>query len=108
MSATTTDPIAWHWTPSTDRATATELVGRLATIELYELGRHRRALAVAVDDLHRDAGSNLRWDERDPTISLLRALSILERRSPQAASSAAHELLRRLPADRHTTGTLPP
>src|SRR3546814_18149831 len=58
MSATTTDPIAWHWTPSTDRATATELVGRLATIELSELGRHRRALAVAVDDLHSDADSN--------------------------------------------------
>src|SRR3546814_19629824 len=107
MSTTPTDPLSLHWPPSTDRATAAELVGRLSTIDLDELGRHRRALAVAVDDLHRDAGSNLRWDERDPTISLMRALPILERLSPQAASSAAHELLRRTPADRHPPGTLP-
>lgn len=85
---------------SSVKATALALNDALAFRDLGEARPHHLALAMAVIELSQDAGLPALWTHDDPTVALLRAAAKICQTHPEAASSAAAELVTCL-ADSH-------
>lgn len=105
MDRTMARPIEADWTRKVEAsagaataASASDLVAVLAPLDHEDLERWRPELATAVGELHRVAGSPLRWSAEDSVVMLVRGLARLARCHPTATCEPAARLTAALAA----------